>query len=109
MPYNMQASSYVRQPRKPSGKINQKLNQKEITFENHSEGGNGLHTEVMEGAIAEEDSLPLIEVDKSQASPRFNDRKKEDTQSENQQPDGSHEENHSFDIILPTDKSKHNI
>jgi len=49
--YDNQVSN---QPRKPSGKIDQKLNQKDITFENYSDGGN-----------------PNLDEEK-QDSPRFN-------------------------------------
>lgn len=68
----IQGSSYVRQPRKPSGKIDQKLNQKDITFENNSDGITGLCTDVVDGApeldADEHESLNL-----SKTSPRFND------------------------------------
>jgi len=51
-----QQRSYARQPRKPSGKIHQKLNQKDITFDNNSDGGLGAQRPEI---FDQEESLPF--------------------------------------------------
>ena len=71
--HQIQESSYVRQPRKPSGKIDQKLNQKDITFENNSDGITGLHTDVVDGLPeGEADDNEALELNHIKTSPRFN-------------------------------------
>lgn len=48
----MQGLAYLRQPRKPSGRITQKLNHKDQTFENNSDFG-GLEG-IKDGEVDEE-------------------------------------------------------
>ena len=70
----MQGSSYLRQPRKPSGKINQKLNQKDPTIENQSDGGIGITGDPEVEAEGQEPEVDFVEDPGTlRNSPRFND------------------------------------